>query len=58
MQMEISDDNDMFQNCSVSINNLDDHIDSTIRSAYDLFQPKTSTFSTRDLIRVHFKTVH
>ena len=24
----------------------------------DLFQPKTSTFSTRALILVHFKTVH
>ena len=24
----------------------------------DLFQPKTSTFSTRALIWVHFKTVH
>ena len=24
----------------------------------DLFQPKTSTFSTRTLILVHFKTVH
>ena len=25
---------------------------------YDLFQPKTSTFSTRALIWVHFETVH
>ena len=28
-----------------------------LRVGYDLFQPKTSTFSTRSLIWVHFKTV-
>ena len=35
---EISDDNDMFQNCYVYINNLDYNIDYTINStyAYDL----------------------
>ena len=33
--MEISDDNEMFQNCSVSINNLDKHIDSTISRMYE-----------------------
>ena len=32
--MEISDEYKMFQNCSVSIKNLDDHIYHTISSAY------------------------
>ena len=34
MQTDISDDNDMFQDFSVSINNLDENIDSIINSAY------------------------
>ena len=33
-KMDISDDNGMFQNFSVSIKNLDEHIYSTIISAY------------------------
>ena len=32
--IEISDDNDMFQNCFVSMQNLCDHIYSTISSTY------------------------
>ena len=33
-EMDISGDNDMFQNWSFSFNNLDEHMDSTISSAY------------------------
>ena len=33
-KMDISDENDMFQNCYVSIKNLDEHVDNTIISAY------------------------
>ena len=33
-EMEISDEDDMFQKCSVSIKNLDKHIYSTISRAY------------------------
>ena len=32
--MDISDDNDKFQNCSVSINIIDEHINSIISIAY------------------------
>ena len=32
--MEISDENDMFQKCSVSIKNIDEHINSTINIVY------------------------
>ena len=35
--MEISDEDGMFQNLSISINNLDEHIDSTISSTYTYF---------------------
>ena len=34
MQMDIIDDNDMSQKFSVSIKSLDEHINSTTRSAY------------------------
>ena len=33
-EMDISGENSMFQNCSISINKLDENIDSTISSAY------------------------
>ena len=35
--MEISDEDGMFQNLSISINNLDDYIDYTISSTYTYY---------------------